>query len=67
MKYFKIIFFLNFEYFKMFIMKVSFIYFKIEKKLDFELLQNQHFKYFTIEKNVDFEVNYFKNLHLKNS
>ena len=51
----------------MFIMKVSFIYFKIEKKLDFEVLQNQHFKYFTIEKNVDFEVNYFKNLHLKNS
>ena len=31
-------------------------YFIIEKKLNFEVLQKQHFKYFIIEKKFDFEV-----------
>ena len=35
-------------------------YFKIEEKLNFEVLQNQHFKHFIIEKKFDFEVDNFK-------
>ena len=36
--------------------KIYIFSFKIEKKFDLEVFQNQHFKNFIIEKNVDFEV-----------
>ena len=37
-------------------------YFKIEKNLNFEVLQNQHFKYYITEKRFHFEVDNFKKL-----